>query len=223
MKIQKKLFTFSDTWPWAMIGLFAIFIMVATIYAKPLNMESLPYYLISGLVLGTVAFLTCYRYDELYLTFSNWNNAFQTSQGTAIVPDVASYSLLKNAGWYLPVQLCFTSQFGNPVYLDIQNEIDNCIKFWSGYCKVSSSTILSAFSGATISIVDAPFVATFYNRLLVGSTQGNDIQVVYDGNVIKTKETFIGLVRHEVSHLCLGVCGVPDDQQHPTMTASNFC
>jgi hypothetical protein len=226
MKIQKKLFTFSDAWPWALIlalvtALTAV--AISAIVKDKTDPDSFAKGLITVLVAVSFASMIAYRYDERYLAISKWNQAFQTNQGTAIAPDISSYSLFKSAGWYLPVQFGFSSQYENPVYLDIQNEIDNCIKFWSGYCKVSSGTIYSAFSGATISIVSAPFVATFYSRLLVGSTQGNNIQVVYDGNVIKTKETFIGLVRHEVSHLCLGVCGVPDDQQHSMMTASNFC
>lgn len=228
MKIQKKLFTLSDAWPWALIltlvtALTAVAII--SIFKDITDPDRLAKALITILVALCFGWMIGYRYDERYLSLSAWNRAYQTRQGTAIMPDLATYAAIKNLRWYPDIQWGASSLDQNPLYLKIADEIDNCCNFWNKTLANNGklASLESAFEGATLSIVSQPFSVTFLGKVM-GTVVGQDIQVVFDGQKVVTEEELILLIRHECSHLCLTVLGIPetDEAQHPIMAQYNF-
>ena len=228
MKIQKKLFTFIDSWPWAIILLAATAAIVAAfvaLYSGPADPDRVAKLLITGLVFLSFAWMIGYRYDMRYLTISSWNRAYQTRQGTAIMPDLATYATIKNLHWYKDIDWGSDSTQQNPLYLKIADEIDNCCNFWNKTLANNGklATLESAFSGATLSIVGQPFYINFIGKVM-GTVIGQNIQVVFDGQKVQTEEQLIQLIRHECSHLCLTVLGIveTDEVQHPIMAKYHF-
>jgi len=225
MKIQKKLFTFVDSWPWAIVLLAATAAIVAVfvaLYSGPADPDRVAKLLITGLVFLSFAWMIGYRYDERYLAVSAWNRSYQTRQGTAIVPDLATYATIKSLRWYKDIDWGADSTQQNPLYLAIADEIDNCCNFWNKTLANNGklATLESAFSGATLSIVGQPFSINFLGKVM-GTVVGQNIQVVFDG---QPEEQLIQLIRHECSHLCLTVLGIPatNEAQHAIMKEYNF-
>jgi hypothetical protein len=228
MKIQKKLFTLVDTWPWAIIVVIVAAVLVAAIHRYTSILPTADEWIklsIFGLVALSLLSFVGARYDERYLAVSAWNRSYQTRQGTAIVPDLATYATIKSLRWYKDIDWGADSTQQNPLYLAIADEIDNCCNFWNKTLANNGklATLESAFSGATLSIVGQPFSVNFLGKVM-GTVIGQNIQVVFDGQKVQTEEQLIQLIRHECSHLCLTVLGIveTDEVQHPIMRQYNF-
>jgi hypothetical protein len=225
MKIQKKLFTLVDTWPWAIIVVIVAAVLVAAIHRYTSILPTADEWIklsIFGLVALSLLSFVGARYDERYLAVSAWNRSYQTRQGTAIVPDLATYATIKSLRWYKDIDWGADSTQQNPLYLAIADEIDNCCNFWNKTLANNGklATLESAFSGATLSIVGQPFSINFLGKVM-GTVVGQNIQVVFDG---QPEEQLIQLIRHECSHLCLTVLGIPatNEAQHAIMKEYNF-
>ena len=198
-KYTKKLFTFIDSWPWVLV---LVLVLGATGQALHYGLKhgiDETGFAVLGIVDATFLFLIGLRYILRGVWIENWNNAYQSDEGMAIMP-VAGVKM-------------------NASYIDIDNALTAAIDFWDEKALAGASYLPStaktrvinddlghAFIGGTMTIDNKPIVAgnaSFYIKAL-GLTLGNDIAIDNE----KGAETTLSLVRHEASHVCLSALGI---------------
>lgn len=224
---MKKLFTIKDSWPWALILLFVSIVTFFAIRAYDGTKDSLLKLILLGVVDLTFMAIIEYRYHLRYQFVYAWNSAYHTVTNVAILADQAGVKLIQN------------NLYDRSTWQAINDEINKCAKFWSDWydqeqqvCYIVKNLdlinfkIIKALDGATLSIVDAPFMVTFVGKVM-GVQEGQNICVVYDGDRIKTLDQLLALCRHEVSHLCLSALGVDNGYagttHHEIFAKTNFC
>lgn len=198
-KYTKSLFTFIDSWPWVLI---LLLVLAATGQALHYGLEhgiDKTGFAVLGIVDATFLFIIGLRYILRGVWVENWNNAYQTDVGMAVMP-VSGVKL-------------------NVSYSDINNALIDAINFWDAKAlagepylppttktKVANDYLGHAFIGGTMTIDNKPIVAgsqSFYIKAL-GLTSGNNIAIDNEKGV----ETTLNLIRHEASHVCLSALGI---------------
>ena len=213
--VKKNMLTFQDSWPWVLIV--AIIVGVTTkaiLYAQAHGFDQQGF-LVLGITVAVFMALIATRYVWRAVAIKNWNNAFQTRLGTAAMPnDVVDVP-----------------------FRDIDQVCDDAAFFWKDWAiknlKLTANSaqvlIATAFSGATI-ICSSKVIEVgnqWFNGKFLGIQEGQTIYVVYDKKVVADKTTFLGLVKHEVSHLCLTALGVAPgfmgNNQHEIFAQTGYC
>jgi hypothetical protein len=194
--VKKPVFTFSDSWPWALLLAFIGGAVTKAILYAQTNGYDRQGFAVLAIVCAVFLFCTLLRYTLRAMGIEAWNSAFQTRLGTAVIPGKVE---------------------GVP-YRGIDTVCDNAAFYWADWgvknkgltASAAKTLVADAFHGASISVVD--HVIAYGNQSwsgkLLGVQDGQQIGVVYDKKIIIDEEQFLGLVRHEVSHLCLTALGV---------------
>ena len=194
--IKKQFWTFTDSWPW--VALLALLVGVTTkaiLYANTHGYDAKGF-VVLAITAGVFISLIALRYVLRKLIIDNWNNAFQTRLGAAVIPnDVVDVP-----------------------FRGVDQTCDDAAFFWKDYAiknlnltaSSAQALIATAFSGATIACSSKPIVAgnKSWSGKLMGAQDGQNIAVVYDKKIVLHDSDFLQLVKHEVSHLCLSALGV---------------
>jgi hypothetical protein len=213
--VKKSIFTFQDSWPWMLIvALIVTATTNAISYAQAHGFDQQGF-LVLGITVAVFMALITTRYVMRAVFIKNWNEAFQTRLGAAVLPnDVVDVP-----------------------FRDIDQVCDDAAFFWKDWAvknlnlTANSAQVLiaNAFSGATI-ICSSKVIEVgnqWFNGKFLGIQEGQNIYVVYDKEVVADKTTFLGLVKHEVSHLCLTALGVAPgfmgNNQHEIFAQTGYC
>lgn len=212
MKIQKKLFTLRDAWPWALVLVIALALTCAAFGCNLTNLDS-PTVVVQLAILCvvdiTMVALTWYRFSLREEWVFRWNSAFQTSQNVAIIYD--TLDSLKTAGLVKPEE----DRYNASLFYQIDKAIDDCIAYWTKWAVANKKLMITNVGGVAFQMVDAlrggavyltagP-ISVKYLGLVRGVQEGNSISCSYAG---LNTDQLLNLVRHEVSHLCLSSIGV---------------
>jgi hypothetical protein len=213
--VKKSIITFTDSWPWALIVAIIGGAAVKAITYASVHGYDQQGFLVFGIVAAVFLALIATRYVWRAIFIETWNNAFQTRLGTAVLPnDVVDVP-----------------------FRDIDQVCDDAAFFWKDWAiknlnltaNSAQALIASAFSGATI--ICSSKVIVYGNQSFSGKAlgiqEGQNIYVVYDKKIVADKTTFLGLVKHEVSHLCLTALGVAPgfmgNSQHEIFAKTGYC
>src|ERR1017187_1054210 len=213
--VKKPIMTFNDSWPWALLMTFVLGASVQAIrYAEAHGFDKTGF-LVLGITVAVFVAITVLRYILRGIQIEAWNNAYQTKLGTAIMPNgVTGVS-----------------------YANVEKVVDDAIVYWAAWApanigiSIKSATALmtTAFSGATIAISPKIIVAgnQSWSGKFLGIQEDQNIYVVYDKKIVADETTFLGLLRHEVSHLCLTALavdpGVGGSNQHAIFAKTGYC
>lgn len=209
-----------EGWPWWLITAFLSSVVGWALYYN---------YAITGTgidarglvtVLGVYACfvaLVAIRYSRRWKLVNEWNSAFHTQQGMAIVPTDSEVKGRLGA-------LC-----GDSIYGDMDKAIADSIEFWLRWDRKknpqSSTTlehIVKVFEWGTLEIVSNPITSPTISYKMAGWQSANQIKVVFDGVRIPTTAVLLNLIRHEAGHVCLQALGVPDSTHHQLFNDSGY-
>jgi hypothetical protein len=241
VKVQKKLFSLVDSWPWLVITLLVALLNVAAFrYNWHADWASGPVGVQLGiLALVSVIFLllTTYHYHLREGFVFAWNNAFQAATGVAIMVDDAATILMLKAD-------VINGSSDTSLKEKIAIEIDKCVLYWSkwyttysntpGVIAVPSATCEAAAAsrmdnalvGQTILVVAKPPIVNFIGKVM-GFSDGANIVVTFDGDRVASEAALLQLIRHEVSHVCLSAAGIDagyaGTKHHDIFAQTGYC
>jgi hypothetical protein len=218
--IKKSVFTISDSWPWL-----AVLAIVGTCLVKAIgygashgfDQTGMAVFIIAATVIVVAAGV---RMILRTVWILDWNEAFQTRLGMAIIPinEVRGVpyreidSLLDDVAFYWRD---WATKQTDPIYPE-----GGCLTV-----EAAKKLLAAGFDGGTLFVSPTP-ISTSYGRV-IGVTSGNEITVLYDSNVIIDDKALLELVRHEASHLCLTSLGYPAGpggcSHHKIFASTGYC
>ena len=239
MKVQKKLFTIRDSWPWLLITLLVIGVNFAGFrYNWHADWAIGPVGVQLGIMaLVSVVFLliTTYHYHLRECFVFAWNNAFQTPTGVAIMVDDAATVLMIKAG-------VINGSTDTSLKEKVAIEIDKCVLYWSNWYQTyrptpgtpfvvldvwdAANKMDNALVGQTILVVAKPPIVNFIGKVM-GFSDGANIVVTFDGDRVASEAALLQLIRHEVSHVCLSAAGIDagyaGTKHHDIFAQTGYC
>ena len=213
--IKKPMLTFSDAWPWAaVLALTGGVTTKAILYANAHGFDQAGFFVL-GAVAVAIALITAMRFTLRFLAVTKWNEAFQTRLGTAVVPNGV-------------VDVPFRK---------VDQTCDDAAFYWAEWATkntkltafAAKALIVTAFSGATIEVSPVVIEAgnSSWSGKFLGLQEGQTIEVVFDKKIIVDDTAFLGLVKHEVSHLCLTALGIDPgwggNSHHEIFAQTGYC
>jgi hypothetical protein len=212
---KKHLFTFQDTWPWALM--LALIVGVSTqaiLYARHHGFDQHGFFVL-GLVVACLVAIIVVRFLLMAIVIEKWNNAFKIRLGAAV----------------------FTNDILNIPLRGIDSVCDDAAFYWKEWAirnrgitsSNAQSLLASAFDGATI--ICRPQIiqrgTSLWTGKFLGIQEGQNIYVVYDKKIVVDDDSFLRLVKHEVSHLCLTALGVDPGNfgnlHHEIFAQTQYC
>lgn len=220
--MKKKLFTWYDSLPWipclALVGL--------VVYALVNNFLKDDLLLVEGVIFGLVAAiflaLVIGHYIVRYNAVKKWNDAPKLWDKVAIFNTSNSsitylLDLIKKDVPLRYLRDKWTSWGVSGLNLSTYNSL----------MKVENSV-----AGCTLHIIEEPFKVGFFDRLLAGLQDGENITVLgpnkADPNMVNGEGRFLLLIGHETSHRICGAgfkiaYGEGGDNHHKLFAQTKIC
>lgn len=213
MKNKMAIFGIREGWPWwLLVAIFVGLSVKAFVYSyiQTDNGMSLPAIIVTTSATAAAIWITVFRYVYRWAWIDRWNNAYHIGLGMAIIPEDD------------PAKLRVQISGGDLLYMAIERSIIDTISFWIEWAKKeplrlnhaeAARRIENGFKYATLMItadlihLHGPLPSN-YPKLLLGVQLNRMLLVAFDGVKIKDVQTFINVVKHEASHLCLQELGV---------------
>jgi hypothetical protein len=167
---KMKLLTFQDSWPWALINLTILAILLLACIKGQGEAKTIKLLILGLSVFGFQA-ITLIKYIWRYRAVSVWNKAYKTKQGAAVINKVS---------------------LGIKILKEIDDNISQACRFWNQYKNPSEAQLLKiekAFYGATITITNKPIKVMYLGNVL-GVQIGQSVEVVFDNDKIKTPSSY---------------------------------
>lgn len=211
IKLQ-KLFTFRDSWPWALV---LSIITLPCIKAITYNNGHLPtgaWLSIIGAIVAAWS-ITAWR----FILRARWIDSikFYTERGIAVSGDTTK------------VPITFS--------VDLDNAVDEVVTFWNGKevtpKVINRSDCYNALNGGTLTLSSTPIklqssgsidgtAPSFTAKLVRGFAFGSEMAIYIDPT---SYDQTIRVFKHEVGHVCLDTIGVTDETySHQVMNDNKF-
>jgi hypothetical protein len=179
--------------------------------------------------------LTTYRYHLREGFIWAWNHAYQTTTGVAVMVEDTALVLMIKAG-------IVKGSTDNTFNDKISDLIESAVVYWAhwyqtyapapGIVKLvfseaaAGSKMRDALSGQSLEVVSKPPVDSIIGKL-AGYEDGLNIVVTFDGTGIASEAALLGLIRHEVSHVCLSAVGIDagyaGTKHHEIFAQTGYC
>jgi hypothetical protein len=209
--VKKSIFTFQDSWPWALIVALVVGGGIKAIAYAAQHGADPAGFVVLGIMSAAFLLITASRYLFRALFIIKWNEAFHTRLGMAILPN----------------------EVQDVPYRKIDEVCDAATFYWAAWAVqntkltafAAKQLIATAFYEGTISVVPKP-ITNSWGKFL-GLQDGKNISVVFDKEFVIDDASFLQLVKHEVSHLCLEALGIiPNgygDNHHEIFAKMGYC
>jgi len=204
-----KLFTFSDSWPWALVaGIPTILAGLAYNYNYFTTTEGIPAAGQIALLSTLAAFwgVTALRYvlrNKFIKSIVGYS-----ADGTAVILSDASKAKVSTP----------------TVLLDIvTTQMRDTLSFWNKWAVKNgkSQQTVAIFNGCTLSIEDKPIQTIGWSQKLAGLEIGGTISVVWTTSSL---QDIVPILRWETARHCLDAMGLDttEAEQNAVMQAANF-
>lgn len=207
--MKKQVFTLRDGWIWWLLAAASALVTVLAIRASPgAEAELAILGLVDAVILGLVALHYVQRLDWV----NTWNDAWKTTTDVAVLVD---HDAQKK---FSPIEL----------YPGVERVITEAVSWWASRSTDAldaarrRTKMHDALAGATVHVVGEPPSVKYLGKV-AGYQDGQVVVAMVQPDLVAT----LGLVRHEVSHLCLSALGIDPgsagEAHHAIFKQTGYC